>query len=435
MAFDDTALEPDPTFTWIDQEYPNLVASWETERGRSFELDRTDASRATITIKDKAGILDPTNSSGPFFFKIEPLIQATCAMWNPITSSFSTRYRGWVQSYRYEADPTQRLMQLVIELGDLFEILAAIEMLPGEFGDDPVPGSEGQVFFDTANMDARIVQALTNAGIPDAFYVVFSGNVDLIPTVYSPGESPMTVIQEAADAEFPGLSNVYTDRFGRLAVHGRLAKFDPATIAAGAGDEAWDWHHWHAGDGQAVLSAPSTTAQVRGFGFERGISTIRNSALATPFGILDMDVAGQKVTDPTSIGLYGIRSWSAQNLLTNSGLLSGNNKLEETKLFAEYVIANYATPVNRIGPITFRTVDPNRTGAVINWNLLANLDIADQLDATVLGPGPAGFTDEECFVEGIRERCEPLNQEYDDLTVEVDLSPRALFTDNPFPVT
>lgn len=434
LAFDDAALEPDPTFTWIDQDHPNLVASWETQRGRNFELDQTDASSATITITDKDGILDPTNPTGPYFFQIEPLIQATCAMWNPVTASWATRYRGWVQSYRYEQHPSQQVNQLVIELGGIFQILSAIQMLPGQFGDTPVTAALGQVFFDEASMDARIIQALTNAGIPDAFYVVFTGNVTLFPTIYSPGESPLTVIQEAADAEFP-VANTYEDRFGRLAVHGRLAKFDPATIAAGAGDAAWDWHHWHAGDGDAVVAAPSTTAQVRAFGFERGIATIRNSALATPMFVLDEDVPGQMVVDTGSVGQYGIRSWSKQNLLTKAGLLNGNDSLEETKLFSQYIVNNYSQPANRIGPVTFRSMSQGRVGATVNWNLLANIDVADQLDATVLAPGGGGFTDEECFVEGIRERCAPLNEDFDDMTVEVDLSPKALFTDNPFPVT
>ena len=45
--------------------------------------------------------------------------------------------------------------------------------------------------------------------------------------VFSPVRAPLDAIQTAADAEFPGVANVYVDRLGRLCVHGRLAKFDP----------------------------------------------------------------------------------------------------------------------------------------------------------------------------------------------------------------
>ena len=57
----------------------------------------------------------------------------------------------------------------------------------------------------------------------------------------------MTAIQDAVDAEFPGVGNVYGDRLGRLAIHGRYARFDPlGTEAMTAG---WDFHDWKAGDG------------------------------------------------------------------------------------------------------------------------------------------------------------------------------------------
>ena len=112
-------------------------------------------------------------------------------------------------------------------------------------------------------MQLRVEQILTDGGIPDAFQVVFSGNVSLKATVYSPGESAMTAIQDAVDAEFPAVGNVYGDRLGRLAVHGRYARFDPlGTEAITAG---WDFHDWKAGDGEAVAADPSDTAHIRGF--------------------------------------------------------------------------------------------------------------------------------------------------------------------------
>jgi hypothetical protein len=288
-------------------------------------------------------------------------------------------------------------------------------------------------------MDVRIEQVLTEANIPVEFFVVFTGNVDLISTTYSPGETPLTVIQDAADAEFPGVSNVYTDRLGRLVVHGRLAKFDPATIAATVGDAVWDWHHWHAGDAAAVAAAPSVTAHIREFSFNLGRSKIINRAMATPFEIDDADVAGQIVNDTVSQAQYGIRSWSAQNLLTNTGLLNGNDALEETQLFAQYYVDNYAIPQPRVTHIAFKSMRPGHLGSVINWRLLSQIDIADQIDITVSAPGGGGFVggfaDLPFFVEGIHETSEPLNDTHDMDTVTLDVSPAALFTSNPFPVS
>jgi hypothetical protein len=416
------------------------VTSWSCDRGRQFELDRTDGGRAEVRIADRDGILDPQNTGGPYYAKLEPLLQAVLCRWDPVALEWQQRFRGFVSEYDYTFDPSQQINFLTVSLVDIFEILGAIEMVPGAFGDTPAAESAGQVWFDTAGMQSRIEQVLGNAGIPAAFFVVFTGNVDLYPTVYSVGESPMTVIQEAADAEFPGVANVYTDRFGRLAVHGRLAKFDPASIAAGAGDAAWDWHHWHAGDETAVAAAPSLTAQIRRFAFNRGLSKIINSTVATPIAkgttgipLAETDIAGQIVTDPSSIGQYGIRSWSAQNLLTKTGLLDGSNSLVETQRYAQYYVDNYAIPQNRVTDIAFRSIRPGHLGSTINWRLLSQIDIADQLDITIASPGGGGFTDTEFFVEGIHETNLPLNGDYDDVTITLDLSPAALFSSNPFP--
>ena len=51
IAFDDPTLEPDPTWTRIDS-YPHLVTSYTIDRGRQYELDRTDTGRATVQIAD-----------------------------------------------------------------------------------------------------------------------------------------------------------------------------------------------------------------------------------------------------------------------------------------------------------------------------------------------------------------------------------------------
>jgi hypothetical protein len=49
-----------------------LVASYSIDRGRSFELDRTDTGTARVAINDTAGILDPTNSTGPYSARSSP---------------------------------------------------------------------------------------------------------------------------------------------------------------------------------------------------------------------------------------------------------------------------------------------------------------------------------------------------------------------------
>jgi hypothetical protein len=288
------------------------------------------------------------------------------------------------------------------------------------------------VFFDNANVDDRILQVLGDLGLDPAFYVVFSGNVKLWETVYSAGESAMTAIQEAADAEFPGVGNVYPDRLGRMVFHGRFAKFDPAGVIAGLADPTvWDYHEWKAGDGAAVHASISDTAQIREFSFNRGLDKIINYALATPMNIADADVAGQLVQDATSIGKYGYRSWSQQNLLTKLSLVDAADAKTETKRFASYFVANYKAPTNRVTQISFKTMLPTDARAAANWLLLSKADISDSLALTIASPGGGGFSSEGFFIEGVHETVAGrINGTYDDVTMSFDLSNRDLYADD-----
>jgi hypothetical protein len=466
VAFDTAGLGPfvwAPTWTRLDST-ANLVTSYQIDRGRQYELDRTDVGRATVQIKDTQGILDPTNPSGPHYGHLEPLLQAMIGRYNPVDSTWYTRYRGFIEDYDYSFDPSQRVNMLTITLVDLFEMVAGIEMHDKNpdgtlyFSDpDPTstrkPATLGQVWFNNVNASGgtpqtagdRITNILERSLLPASYYVVFSGNVQLQDAVYTPGESPMTAIQEVADAEFPGVSNVYVDRFGRLVFHGRYAKFNPSGVLAGT--DNWDWSHLYAGDGAAVAAAPSTTAHLREFAFNRGLSKVINQAFATPsraasgVDLTAAEIQGQLFTSPTSIGLYGIRAWTAENLLTKMHIGGSSDDLTETLRFSKYYVANYADPRNRVTACGFRSIATTAVGAGANWHLLSKVDISDRVDITVASPGGGGFggtsdLDAQFYVEGVHETVQPLNPTMDDVTLTLDLSPVAFFNDTSmFPDT
>ena len=120
IAFDDPTLTWEPTWTRLDNT-DNLVTRYTIDRGRQYELDTTDTGRATVEITDTDGVLDPTNPSGPYYGQIEPLLQAVVQRWNPISSAWRTRFRGFIEDYDYDFDPSQRVNKLTISLVDLFE--------------------------------------------------------------------------------------------------------------------------------------------------------------------------------------------------------------------------------------------------------------------------------------------------------------------------
>jgi hypothetical protein len=458
VAFDDAGTGPftwAPVWTRLDST-PNLVTSYQIDRGRQYELDRTDVGRATVQLTDVDGTLDPTNPSGPYYTKLEPLLQAMIGRLNPVDGLWYTRYRGFIEDYDYTFDPSQQVNRLTVTLVDLFEMVAGIEMHDKNpdgtaYFSDTTPGrpavTQGQVWFDNVNPGGavqsagdRISHILDRSLVPVDYRVVFSGNVQLQDQVYTPGESPMTAIQEVADAEFPGVSNVYVDRFGRLVFHGRYAKFDPSGVLAGTTPDEWDWSHLQAGDGAAVTAAPSTTAHLRQFAFNRGLSKIINHAYATPsraasgVDLTAAEIQGQLVTDSTSIGLRGIRAWSAENLIVKQSLVDGADDLVETHRFSSYYVTNYKDPRNRVTACGFRSIATTAPSAGATWHLLSKVDISDRVDITVGSPGGGGFggtsdLDAQFYVEGVHETVQPLNPEMDDVTLTLDLSPVAYFTD------
>jgi hypothetical protein len=426
-------LDPYPTWTAIDA-HPNLVTSYSIDRGRSYELDQTDAGRATIQIQDPDGILDPTNPAGPYYGQIRPLLHAVLCRRNPVTGAWHERFRGFIEDYTYETHPSQRVNQLTITLTDAFDLAANAELEPIYSEEDGYQTVYGQ-----QTSDQRIINILSDIGIPRRMWVVLPGNVILNPTTYSQGETALNAIQEAADGEFPAVTNVFCDRKGRLCFRGRNARFDPAGAAAAAGADAWDYHEWKAGDSAAVTASPTDTAQVRAFGYQRGLSKIINSATASPIGIKEQDVSSQRITDLNSVNAYGVRSWSASNLLTYSSLDfdgegDGTGPLGQTKKFAVFYVANYANPRDRITQIAFRSLRPDDPRAAANWDLLTRIDIGDTVTVTVTAPGGGGFTSEPYFVEGVHEDARPAVPNYDDVTVTLDLSPRAYYNINPFAV-
>jgi hypothetical protein len=449
LAFDETSpLVWAPAWTNLDQ-HPNLISQFTIDRGRAYELDQTDGGRATIDVTDPTGLLDPTNPAGPYFGKIEAGVQVRLQAWDPERDVWEPRFRGWISDMDYEYDPSQQFAgRLQIEATDIFDWLGNQQMLPGKYGNPPPADSEGQIYFQEANADERIIQTLGNAAVPTDFYVVFSLNVTVPPGTYSPGESPLEAIQDAVEADLPAVANAYPDRFGRLAVHGRQAKFDPAGVASGATPGAWDWHHWQAGDLTRVQATPGAVAQLRRFRFQRGSSKVINQAMATPQWVLqtagpppvwrpptEAEIAAQTYEDFASQDKYGVRPWSAQNLQTDQSLVDGAGSLVETKRFAQFRVDNYAVARDRVAGVQFRSIRPGRVGSQITWKLLTQIDIADQIDLSVAPSAAAeggGFLDEAYYVEGIHETVAPLNPDYDNITIELDLSPAAYYANNPW---
>lgn len=436
-----TMFTVSPTWTRLDTD-PNFISSVTIDRGRQDEFERTDTGQATIVTTDR-GQLDQTYADE---VNSKPI---GIALRNPVTGTWWPLFRGVVDEYVYDLHESQVMGKAEMRCVDMLDYLANFLLFPAADGGppgDPPPvgsGAEQYVFYEDTIEDGfqtRITQALTDAHIPAELMSIFTGNVNLQECSYSPGESIMSVIIDAADAEFPTVANYYVDTRGIFQAHGRYARFNPEDVSESATN--WDFHRWRAGDGLAIRLDP-TCAQIRPpFGFSRSRAAIRNHALAYPQTyppiVPPPKMSDQLFEDTSSQTAYGTRSWSAENLKLTEGTSTDphTTAAEECQLYADYIIENYAQPRNRIPQITFRSLPPSDPRAAATWELICRVDISDVINVSISHPGGGGFA-EDFYVEGLHYTLLPrgrsLDTDYPDVTLTIDLSPAAYWTTNPFP--
>lgn len=415
-----------PTWTRLDNAGGGLrVSEVSIHRGRQDEFERHETGTMSVRLNDRAGDADPTLVdwiSRPIAFAVR----------NPVTDEWSPRYRGVVDDHSYDLDPSGTVKgTVVLEAVDGLDYLANFGLAPGLAGDPPPPKSQGFVFFEdttsggggSGGPQIRITQALENARWPTADLAppgltsIFTGETHLLEGIYSPGESILTVIQDAAEADFPTIGAFLIDRFGVACYRGRNARFDPVGTAATA--THWDFHDWTAGLGGAQIRPPFVATRSR--------RIIRNAAMCYPNDIRQKDRPDQVAVNFGSIDAHGYRSWAAENLLTKSGIATGNTGKVECRAFADYIVANYALSVARPGAVTFRAMWPEDIRAPEVWDLVTKVDIGDRVTLTRPFPGGGGFVDEVSFVEGITETWRPgvfgLDNGFPFLTMTLDLSP------------
>lgn len=492
VSFADTTNEvfvASPDWTRLDQDYK--VVGWTIDRGRSYELDRVGTGRATVDLIDTTSHFDPVIGSD-----LDVLCHMAICLRNPVTSAWSTLFRGYVSSITWTPHITEGFAFVHVELVDAMAIFAAAEMVPdGNWGEDVVNGNivfnedtattavrtrinlvldqigwpanttaadgvtNGTTTFTSASASfpASIVGqyinifgkgrfeivARTNAttitlsGSPSSgtslaytygMRNIFSGNVKLLGDlatgagVYAPRTTALAPILDAADAEFPTVANFYVDKNGVPTFHGRLARFDPT-------NPDYNINTWYVGNRDAVESSPSTVAPLSPpLSFSRDDENFYTSAIATPQGIADADIPGQYVTD-SRIDDFGSRTWSAENLLTGGGA-DDATALEVTKLFADYIIDNYAEVRTRVGQVTVKGQAPSGISGAATWALLCGVDISDVLNITTNHDGSA-FSD-DFFVEGIHYVCKPMNANHPEVELTMDVSPTGYYDADPF---
>lgn len=432
VALADGPFEWIPTWTCLD--YVNSrVSGFDIRRGRQTDYSTTDAATATVYLNDSAGDFDPGNTLSPFYGTLAGA-QVMFQCWDPVASEWVQQARMWVERKTFDFNPATRggksiLSNVQLECVDVFDHLARTKMVLGVFGDTPPAGSEGTVYYNVAPVDDRLAALLIEAGLSTDWYVLFTGNVDVQALGYDAADYLLTAIRDACDAEFPDIANCYTDKQGRFCFHGRGAYFDPDTVSATAGDAAWNFRRWKAGDGEAFL-ADNTRAQIRTpLRWAEPLDRIRNSAFCTPRGVALADKDGQVFEDAVSIGKYKRRPWSAEGLIVEEGTTTGFTALQETAAFAQWQIAQRSEPTTLIDALTLRSVRTNHGAATATWAMMLGCDIADIIDLEHGYPGAGVGLSDEFYVQGLEMSVRALNPDYDDVTVTFNVSSAADYGD------
>lgn len=440
IAFNDGPLVVTPTWTRIDTLSGCRVQEWTISRGRRNEFDKTGAGTATVRIADLDGLFDPTNGFSTYFGKVLPDKQAALALFDPVQETWHTVFRGYIENVDYTIGSftfasgavTHGVIFLEVQLVDAFAWLNDAELMPyPDAGDLPPAESAGRVFYeDTAgSVGDRIDAILADVSWPSGLSSIFTGNVRVTETVYEPGTSALSAIYDAADAEFPGVANIFVSKDGIVTFHGRQARFRPDVAEYGINRRT-------VGD-PSVTDADATIVPIAELGFNLGKEALYNTVLAYPqdtaVGIppTETEISGQLVEYSASITAHGPKGLTFTDLLTLEGTATGNTALQETKLFATYFADNYHDPLPRISRMVFKSRMPTHRLADPLWKMMCRCEISDLLTVQTAHIGGGGFND-DYYVEGIRYTCRPANDQIHEVTLEVDVSPQALFTNNPF---
>lgn len=439
IAFEADVLEESPTWTDLNSLAGVSVQRVEVNRGRPTERDKTQVGTATIHGVCTTGILDPTYAAGTYFGKLDPMKQVQIELQNPVTSDWSSIFRGYVSDWNYELDLAENTYTFEIDCEDALAIISDAEVIPDVAGNTVPAESTGDVYYDpAASNDDRLLAAIADtattfnpygADWPSGLLSFATGNTKVKGQVYSPRTSLLQVIDDGADADLPWGSNRYVSKTGIVTFKGRLQRFDPT-------NPTYNITFWTVGD-EAAFTGDSSTALISSLKFTRGKTNLINSVLITPKDIKDADIAGQFASDSTSITAYGARTASFENILTD-GSASGaswgpTTDLQETALMASGMVSNYKDPLTRVSEVTFRPKPTAGTRGTAVWALACDVELNDVFTVTVSIPGGGGFSADDQFVESLAYTWDVEGgSEFTNVTLTAELSPRANWNTNPF---
>ena len=440
IAFGADALADNPTWTRIDNAAGIKVTSVVVERGRGDERSKTVPGTVTVTGYDLDGNLDPTNSSGLWAGMLDPTLQAAVTLWNPVTNAWNYIFRGHTAEFIYELDVSEKFATFELDFVDLLDLLNDAEVIPDGAGNFAPNESVGDCYYTGQHCDDRQLAVLADTSSsflgsiwPTDMLEIASGNVYVQGVAYGRHTSMLQVIDEACDAEGPSSTNRYAAKDGPYRFAGRYYRYTPDLFLA-ADDASRGPNHrmvkWGVGDLPA-FELDSTLAVASKLKVQRGKANLINTALCTPQGIPTSKIGAQAVHDATSVAKYGVRTggMSLENLKIAAGD-DGQDYIHEAKSYGQVIVNNYKNPVNRVPQMVFRNPPKGDANRLANtWALMTGIELSDLVTVHSHHPGGGGFAGVDHYVEKIHYDISALQGDEWNVTLTLDLSPRAYYAD------
>ncbi len=446
IAFDDGPLEPNPTWTYLDDATvfpPQFVAGYDTRNGRQTLISQTETGTATVYINDRAGLFDDRNFDSPYIGQLSGR-QILLQLWNPVTEVWEPQFRGIIDDYNYDIDAATDAhgnsinANIQLECVDIFDYLNGYGLTPGLDGFTPPAGMEDGVWYEqtTGTVQDRFITILTNANVDSTMYHLAQGNVNVIGVKYDPDESALTALRDAADAELPFIANIYVDRYGRFRFSGRYSRFYPNDVAAGPGD--WDFDRWGLGDGKNIRDNPfynsyrdeyQQRGQIRELSFTRSRADIINAAIAWAQGTDPADMPGQVYAATGSIDDFGKHQAAPMSdlIMCAPFTYDPQGKNEQAALYAQLLVENKKQPHMEITRLQLKSMRPDDPRAAATWGAICGADISHIVNVAAGYPGGTGFTgeslDDDHYIEGRSLTVRPLNPTHDYVECDLNVSP------------
>jgi hypothetical protein len=331
----------------------NRVQNLTTRRGKSEALDRIDAGLSSITLNNTDRLFDPLYEEGLYYGQLVPRREVR------IKANDEPVFFGYVEDFDLDYQPGNRAT-VRVDIADAFGALANARI------DELDPPSE------LAGARINRVLDLPEVGWPTPLREIDPGNTIMLDTT-ADGASVLEYLQTVTDSEF---GTLFISKDGDIVFKERNA----ATTAP-----------------DLIFSddpTPSSSIKIP-FSAVRAIYGSENLYTRVILSNTDLIPEEVLVENEASSGLYGVRTYSASNLLVQDP--------DELADLANLLLVTYQNPLYRFESVTvvIDKLDETQTQSVLD------LEIGDIVQVRFQPSGIPPAIELPCRIIGISHSWEP----------------------------